>query len=330
MQETRSDLNHTSLLHFLLRWRKAIIIITILGAITSIVVSMMMTDKYKAVAVIAPTKTTSAEFSTNSKNNIAEFGDDSDALRLILILESPEIRDSLTVKYNLYEHYEIDPKEENAHYKFQKKYNNNVSFDRTRENAIEISVVDKKPEIAMNMANDIVRLSDTVMNRMIRESAKAYLWAVESEVELIRLEFGDYQDKLGAFRDSGVLGEEERADLYTNYISAVKLGDAELIEEIKRSKIAASKYGSDYDIASNLSDGFAERYVEILNVSDQIKQYSRNSVRQSHVRNLAELPDKKSEPKRMIIVLISTIASFLFACVLIIVLERIKELRAIA
>src|SRR5690606_1236287 len=159
-----TQLNQTSLLKFLWRWRKPILIITAIGAVTSIIISLLLPDYYRAVAVIAPTKSNSVEFGANSRNNIAEFGDDDDAMRLLMVLQSPEIRDSLTIKYELYDHYEIDSSESHARYKFQKEFDENVSYERTRENAINIVVLDKEPKIAMNMANDIVRLADSVMN----------------------------------------------------------------------------------------------------------------------------------------------------------------------
>lgn len=329
MTEKKSELDNIGLLQFLWNWRKPILIITLAGAVASTVVSLMMPVYYKATAVIAPTKTTSVQFGPNAKNNIAEFGDEDDALRLMLILESPEIRDSLTLKYNLFEHYDIDTAtESNFRYKFQEIYSQNVSFDRTKENAIEINVYDKEPEIARDMANDIVRLVDTVMNRMIRRSALPRLYSVQHEVALIRQEMSDYSDRLKELRDSGVVAEEERRDLYTNYLEAKQMGDLETAKDLKRKIDAVEKYGSDFDLYTNLADGFSERYVNILDDNDQAKQFAQNEVRQSHVRNYAELPDKKAKPKRMIIVLISTLAAFFFACVSVILLVRIKELRA--
>ncbi len=326
--EEKSVINQKDLLAFLWTWRKHIIIITSIGMITSIVVSLMMTDYYKATATIAPTKTTSVELGANAKNNISEFGDEEDALRLMLILESPEIRDSITKKYNLYEHYDIDStKEENFRYKFQKEYNNNVYFERTRENAIEVCVLDREPKIARDMANDIVRLADTVMNRMIRNSAKPRLWAVQGEMALLKQEMADYQDKLGALRDSGVVGENERENLETNLANAKNNNDLEKVAELERTINAVKKYGSDYDIYLELTKGLTVQYTEFLQDNAQAKLFAKNEVRQSHIRNYAELPDKKFKPKRMIIVGISTIASFLFACLFVILMQRFKEIR---
>ena len=326
MNREQSDLSQAGLLEFLWKWRVPIIIITLVGAATAIVVAFTMPVYYKATAVIAPTKTNSVEFG-DALNNVAEFGDDDDALRLMFILESPEIRDSLTIKYGLYDHYDIDSSEEHAHFKFQEEYEENVSFERTRENAIEIIVLDQDPEMAADMANDVVRLVDTVMNRMIRQRAIPPMHAVQDEVALILEQLGDYQDKLKALRDSGVVGEQERQDLYASYIQAEKLGNESLKAELRRKITATEKYGSDYDIYSDLSESFGVRYAEILDRNDQFRQYAETNIQQSLRRNMAEVPDKKHSPKRLIIVVVSTLAAFLFACVTVILVSRINELR---
>src|SRR5688500_16023025 len=94
------------LIAFLWKKRKALIIITAVAFVALIAVSMMMTPYYMARAVVFPTKSNSVDYNSNSRNSVVEFGDEADAERLLQVLISPEIRDSLTVKYDLYSHYE--------------------------------------------------------------------------------------------------------------------------------------------------------------------------------------------------------------------------------
>ena len=116
------------LIAFLWKKRKPLIIITSSAFVISIVVSLMMTPYYMARAVVFPTKSNSVDYNSNSRNSVVEFGDEADAERLLQVLVSPEIRDSLTIKYDLYKHYDIDPKQSHARYEFQKIYEGNVKF----------------------------------------------------------------------------------------------------------------------------------------------------------------------------------------------------------
>jgi tyrosine-protein kinase Etk/Wzc len=211
---------------------------------------------------------------------------------------------------------------------FKKPYEGNIKFDRTRYNSINIDVYDTDPQMAADMANDIVRLVDTVMNRMIRQRAVGPMWAVESEVSLIKQEMGDYSDKLKSLSDSGVVSKDERGNMYTDYLEALSAGKNDLATEIKRKIDATQAYATDYDTYSNLSEFFSLRYSNILDVNDQAHQYANTNIQQTIRHSMAEVPDKKAKPKRAIIVLFTTVSVFIFAIFILLGIEKLKELRA--
>jgi len=315
------------IIEVLWKYRKPLIIIESVAIVAAVVVSLLMTPYFKATAVVFPTKSNSVDFNSNSRNSVVEFGDEADAERLLQVLKSPEIRDSLTQKFNLYKHYEIDSTQAHAKYEFQKIYEGNVLFERTRYNSINIDVFDTDPEMAAEMANDIVRLVDTVMNRMIRERAIGPMWAVQEEVGLIKTEMGDYSDRLKALSDSGVVSKDERGNMYADYLEALKAGRNDLAVEIKRKIDATQKYASDYDTYSNLTEFFSLRYSNILDVNDQATQYAKTDIQQTIRHSMAEVPDKKAKPKRAIIVIFVAFSMFVFSAFFVLALERFKELR---
>jgi capsular polysaccharide biosynthesis protein len=325
---TEQNFNSDELVTFLWKKRKTLIIISVVAFIASVIGSLLMPNYYKAQAIVFPTQSNSVNFNNNSRSSVVEFGDESDAERLLQVLISPEIRDSLTLKYDLYAHFDIDSTESQAKFEFQKIYDQSVIFSRTRYNSITIDVFDKEPELATVMANDIVRLVDTVMNRMIRERSVGSMYAVQHEVALIREEMGDYSDKLKYLSDSGVVSLEARGDLYDNYFTAKKAGDTKTAIEIKKKIDASQKYGTDYDIYTNLTDFFSLRYSNILDVNDQAKQYASTNIQQTIRHSAAEVPDRKAKPKRSIIVLAATFSTLVFAIFIMLGLEKIKEIKA--
>jgi hypothetical protein len=232
------------------------------------------------------------------------------------------------VKYDLYDHYNIDSNQAHARYEFQKIYDGNIKFERTRYNSINIDVYDTDPEVAMDMANDIVRLVDTVMNRMIRERSVAPMWAVQGEVALIKQEMGDYSDRLRSLSDSGVVSKDARTNLQTDLIEAIKIGEKDLAADLRRKNDATQKYGTDYDLYSGLNEFFGLRYADILDVNDQAVAYANTNIQQTIRNSPAELPDKKAKPKRAIIVAFATFSTLLFAIFLLLGIEKLKELRS--
>lgn len=323
------NFNSGELITFLWSKRKALIAVTAIALTLSIIVSLMITPYYMSRAIVFPTKSNSVDFNSNSRNSVVEFGDEADAERLLQVLVSPEIRDSLTRHYDLYKHYDIDTGRAHAKFEFQKVYEGNVTFNRTRYNSINIDVYDTDPLQAANMANEIVRLVDTVLNKMIRERAKGPMWAVQDEVRLIKQEMGDYSDKLKSLSDSGVVSKDERGNMYADYLEALKAGRTDIANEIKTKISATQKYASDYDTYSSLSEFFSLRYSNILDVNDQATQYAHTEIQQTIRHSWAEVPDKKAKPKRALIVLFSTVAVFVFAVFVLLAIEKLKELKGI-
>ncbi len=322
------NFNSGDLIAFLWSKRKVLIIVKAIALVASIGVSLLMTPYYMSRAVVFPTKSNSVDFNSNSRNSVVEFGDEADAERLLQVLISPEIRDSLTKKFDLYAHYDIDSNDAHAKYEFQKAYEGNIKFDRTRYNSINIDVYDTDPVIAAEMANDIVRLVDTVMNKMIRQRATGPMYAVQAEVGLIRQEMGDYSDKLKSLSDSGVVSKDERGSMYTDYLEALKAGREDLAKEIKRKIDATQAYASDYDTYSSLSEFFSLRYSNILDVNDQAHQYAHTDIQQTIRQSMAEIPDKKAKPKRALIVIFTTFSAVIFAVFVLLAIEKLKELKA--
>src|SRR5690606_460072 len=130
------NFNSEELLTFVFKKWKLLLIVTGIAFVASIAVSLMLPVYYKATATVFPTRSNSVDFAGTARNTVVEFGDEADAERLLQVLISPEIRDSLTQKYELYEHYDIDSNASQARAKFQKAYEGNVKFNRTRYNSI--------------------------------------------------------------------------------------------------------------------------------------------------------------------------------------------------
>ena len=161
------DFNSTNFFLFLWNWRKILIIISISAAIISAGASYLITPKFKSTVVLFPTSTNSiskALINSNPGNNqdILEFGEEEQAEQLLQILNSSKIRDKVIERFNLAEHYEIDTNSKFKNTLLIKEYSENISFKRTEFMAVEITVMDKNPQKAADMANSISNLLDSL------------------------------------------------------------------------------------------------------------------------------------------------------------------------
>jgi uncharacterized protein involved in exopolysaccharide biosynthesis len=314
------------------KWRKIIIGATVAGALVSAAVSFTLTDYYKSVAIIFPAKTSSVLVGKNlaSRDNVTDFGEEEQAEQLLQILQSADIRERIISKYNLMEHYGIEADENFATTKLNKEYRGNISFSRTKFGSIEIEVLDKDPEMAASIANDIVELLDSAKNRMIRDRVLEPLRIVENQYNDLFNEMEELIHQMGVFADSGVVSGQERASLIDALAEARKNRDAE--EEVRlRKQIAANnKYGASSDALSVKRLEKTRRLEELKEVYEQMLADAQIAISHKFVVEYATPAEKKSYPVRSLIVLVSTFAAFALAVILVLFIHRIREIQEAA
>src|SRR3990167_5486308 len=102
----KDSFDSTSLLVFLYGWRKPILILTAIGTVASIIVSLAIPSKFKSTVILFPSTTSSiskALLSNNPSQNddILKFGEEEDAEQMLQILHSSKIRDRIIQKFEL-------------------------------------------------------------------------------------------------------------------------------------------------------------------------------------------------------------------------------------
>ena len=170
---TSSEHNSFDLISFLWLKKTTLISIGILAAISSAIVSLIIEEKFESTVTLYPTKTSSVTFNQNitEDQSVSKFGEDQEAEQMLQILESSSIRSRIINKYDLISHYEIDLSSEYVNTDLTKTYLKNISFKRNNNGAVLINVLDKNPDTAALIANDIASLFDSIKNAMIHERA---------------------------------------------------------------------------------------------------------------------------------------------------------------
>ena len=320
---------------YLWKKRKIIFWITILGAVVSIVVSLMMPNYYKAQAVIFPTnflspQTNSLQRNTNQEMDPMLIGDEDDLEKTIQILHSDYIFNTIVKKYNLAKHYGISPDDKHFEHKLQKAFYGNITFKKTQYQAAVISVVDIDPQIATSIANDICNLVDTVVFQIQKERAKKVYEGTKLAFDEAQKEYLTFKDTLQRLNKKGLFdykGQIERltegyAEGYANNTISVR-GEVFFKKEFEK----FSQYGSDLLLLQYKIDEISKD-IEILRESMiQAKTNLENPLPHKYIVTKASVPDKKAYPKRSFIVVFSTIGAFIFAVALILFLDFYKELR---
>jgi hypothetical protein len=204
------------------------------------------------------------------------------------------------------EHYEIDPDGKYPLTELYETFKSNIKFSLTEFQSVEISVMDRDPQISAAIANDISNLVDTVFNNMKKKRAISALKLVEDQYmetedrmitmqdSLYRISYdlahninprGDAADKLiGAFAEYGV------SYMYMLHQMRYEVG-----------------------MVNNMRIRYQEAKMEAL-----------QNLPHKFVVEQAIPPEKKAYPNKSLIVLVSTFASLLFALIILIVIDNVK------
>ena len=306
------NFNSVDLLIYIWKKRAILIGVGLIAGIASILISMLITPMFQSSVIMFPATSVSISKDLLSQNysgrqNVHGFGEEQEAEQLLQILNSEPIRSRIIQKYKLMEHYEIEAGGKYPLTRLNETYSSNINFRLTEFMSVEISVMDMNPEYAANIANDISALVDTVYKSMKKERAR-------EAFRLVEREYLEAEQKLSALRDS--------MDRLSAQVS-VKTGAG---EEAAIPLISTmSENGGLYIAMMN-----AVRYETAL-VTDLSLKYkeARLEVEQNlphkFVVEQAYPSEKKAYPKKSLIAIVSTFTSLLFALIVLIIIDNIRD-----
>ncbi|MFN8257020.1 MAG: Wzz/FepE/Etk N-terminal domain-containing protein [Bacteroidales bacterium] len=291
--QDQNQFNTIELFKFLIRNFKALLILTLSGAIVSIIVSLLITPKFKSVVVIfaASTSSVSKALLTDmsmTPKDILKFGEEEETEQLLQILHSDEITARIIKKHDLLNHYEIDSSSKYFKSELLDEYYSNISFRKTEFQAIEIKVMDTKPEYAAAIANDIAALLDSVYNKIQKDRAYKALKIVETV-------YADQRIYVDILKDS--INSSVNANNKLNSALAKQLDEEILQLSLLKSKLNEAKVDAYQDLPHK------------------------------YIVNPAQVSERKSYPVRWLIVVISTISTFVFGIFFLLILERLQSIR---
>jgi len=335
--EEKPSFEAVNLIQFLYGHRKPLIIISLVAAIASAIFSgpFFIKPKYESKVILFPGSISSiskAILNENAglKNDLLKFGEEEEAEQLLQILNADEIRFNIIQKYDLMNHYEIDP--ENEKYpltKLNKKYDDNISFRRTELLSIEIKVLDTDPEIASAIANDIANLLDSAKNNMQKDVAVQAFEIVKSEYEDLQKYIFAIKDSLEMLGSFGIHDYKSQSEvLNREYAVALAKNNQKAIKVLGEKLNLLGKYGStQMALTFNLENIYKEVYPIMKRRYDEAKVDATKTLSHKFVVNWAYPAEKKAYPIRWLIVILSTISAFLMVTVVIIILDNIKRLK---
>lgn len=296
-------------------WKKRVIlmIVSMVAAIASIIISFQITPKFRSTVIMFPTTGASISKSLLSANYMGRqdaygFGEEEQAEQLLQVLNSEIIRERIIKKYNLMDHYEIDPSSRYPYTQLSEEYQDNIKFSRTEFMSVEVSVMDRDPQIAAGIANDIADLIDTVYNSMKKQRAEAAFRLVENEYREAEANIRQLQDSLE------MVGQEISGSMRRAGGSAT----GQMLN-------ALARHGGPFITLTNRLDHETERLADLRQRYQEARVEKVQDLPHKFIVDRAYASEKKAYPKKSIIVMVSTASAFLLTLILLIISDSIRE-----
>ncbi len=298
--------NNTSLFKVIFKWKWHIIAITVIAAVLGAVFSgpTFITPKYKSEAILYP-------------SNVSAYSDETFTEQMLQIMESQDIMDSVVENFDLMKHYEIG-----KDYKYWKtaligEYRDNVSISKTPYDAVKIKVLDKDPQIACDMVNDIIRLYDQKVGKLHKikrwETVQMYKKQLDEKnvfIDSLKKELSEITGNNDIINYSYLSGENSIAYFNSNLKKDNETNDflPEVISLI--------------ELLSNESINYTDIRLEY----EQELRFYNADMTFSNIISEPFAADKKSYPVRWVIVSLCSISAFILSIFVIYTLDR-KELQ---
>ncbi len=311
------NFSSVDLLIYMWKKRMILLIVSLVAAVASIVVSYQITPKYKSSVIMFPTTGASISKSLLSSNYMGRqdaygFGEEEQAEQLLQVLNSALIRERIMVKYKLMEHYDIDPSSKYPYTQLNAEYRNNISARRTEFMSVEVAVMDKDPQMAADIANDISDLIDTVYSAMKKERALAAL-------KLVEYEYLEAEENINLLQESvQKMGQEISASITQSGNNNISTAMKALAEHGGTVLTMTNRLDHETDVLADLRQRYKEARVEAV-----------QNLPHKFIVDRAYASEKKAYPKKSIIVMVSTASAFLLTLILLIIIDSLKDRTAL-
>ena len=194
-----NDYDYNTTILFFKKWWKLLMWVFIIALAASIVVSLLITPRYKSTATLFPTNSnrlSKAIMDYHYSLDFMDYGIERDCEYCIQILSSESMERDVCKRFNLIEHYGINPNDPHKMFKLHEQYRGNVNVRRTEFLGVEVSVLDVDPQWAADMANFIAANYDTVCHRIHHARACNAADIMQGVCTQMEQEIRDLQDSL--------------------------------------------------------------------------------------------------------------------------------------
>jgi len=309
--------NNTNLLRIIVKWKWHLIIIAVIAALVSLVVSssFIMKPRFKSVAYIYP-------------SNVMPYSDESETEQMLQWINSVEVRDSVIKKFDLAKHYGISPDEKYFTSTLEYMFTKNVKITKTQYESVEVSATDIDPVMARDIVKAVlyytdekIRATHNVKYNEVVVAMEKVLQTKRAEMDSVKALYREIATNYGVYDVEGQSQEITRGELRT----VAGGGGSINSKDVQRLKSGMMEKSGDLLFLSNRIEDMANEYSEIMLKYDVARFDIGKRFTFVNIVTPPQVADKKSYPKRLFVMFYFVGGTLLFSLLAIAFLERRKN-----
>lgn len=307
--------NNSDLLRMISRWKFHLVILSGLGLLLSIFFSgpMFIKPKFKSNAVIYP-------------SNLISYGVETPTEQMLQLFQSNDIRTAIMRRFHLAAHYGIDTMASSYRYYLDKDFDDNVKVTKTEYEAVKIEVFDTDPVTARDMVLEMIRLFDLRTRDLHRQKSlevvvihREELRKKQQEIDSIGTLLKELKVKYGLLDYKSQAKEASRE--YYRSLAGKGQPASDMVSSIRN----LEEKGHYFQELQEHLNGALGAYERIKVDYDAAVRDVEKKLTYTNVVIRPEVPDKKSYPVRWLIVVFSTVSTFVLSLFVISLIERFRK-----
>ena len=296
---------------------KLLVATAIVAALAAMIFTMptFMPPRYKSTAVVYP-------------SNLYPLSDESETEQMLQLLADDDIQKEVIERFKLNERWGLNPGEPEYNYWMDLLYQERVSISPTRYESIEIGCQDEDPEVAKQMAETILEMYNSEVNKSILDKHIEYKTMSEREMKELKGIMDSLQTRLISIRtESGILDFNSQSERYSEgYMRMLeKGGSGKSIEKVQSLMKDLADKGTEVALLQSMINGIQGAYADLSKkvAVERSKTVTVLTYYQYVVR--PQTADKKDFPVRWLILALSVILSVIAASVLLVGYDHWKS-----
>lgn len=302
------------LLKILSKWHRQLISIAVAAVAISFVFTLpvFMKPVYKASAIVYPI-------------NLQPYSKETPTEQLVQLFNSEDVKFKLVSAFDLYKHYDIDPKSKFPRFEMLSRLDENIKVDKTEFESIEINSYDENPETAARICDSLIHFVDEKALDLVRQRADEVSIITKKQLDEKKAEMDSMETAIRELRQNyGILDFENQvlgfSREYYHY-----LGSGGVNARLEQDRKNLEEKGGEYT-------SLKEHLWRVRGTYNDYKLKYEQSVTDLHksltFHNFVTepvTPEKKDSPKRALIMLLFTISVLAVSALVIVYQEHFRE-----